>query len=270
MSREPPAPAPLLLLASLLTLGTMLTLFVLRPLDDNRLTSWHWVFAPADGGRLVLWLVLAVLLAHLAGAFPLRWLRRGPFLVAAAFGVAAALWPTPEVILDAARHFGQAKSIGLQGPASLLQAWGAEIPAWTDLPLVPVLYGSLFALLGEERAYLQALNSLLFAGTVLLTWRIGRTSLPGIAPRRMLPEGRPRRWRSGLQGDVSGESRCDCTCLRYWGTSRAADRSPSWTFAWSTSSYSWAMRFRSPVDAASPRASSTGRMRRAPSLVKES
>lgn len=174
VSREPPAPAPLLLLASLLTLGTMLTLFVLRPLDDNRLTSWHWVFPPADGGRLVLWLVLAVLLAHLAGALPLRRVRQGPFLVAAAFGVAAALWPTPEVILDAARHFGQAKSIGLQGPASLLQAWGAEIPAWTDLPLVPVLYGSLFALLGEERAYLQALNSLLFAGTVLLTWRIGR------------------------------------------------------------------------------------------------
>ncbi len=88
----------------------MLTLFVLRPLDDNRLTSWHWVFAPADGGRLVLWLVLAVLLAHLTGALPLRWVRQGPFLVAAAFGVAAALWPTPEVILDAARHFGQAKT----------------------------------------------------------------------------------------------------------------------------------------------------------------
>ncbi len=78
MSREERAPLPFLLLASLLTLGTMLTLFVLRPLDDNRLTSWHWVFAPADGGRLVLWLVLAVLLAHLTGALPLRWVRQGP------------------------------------------------------------------------------------------------------------------------------------------------------------------------------------------------
>lgn len=153
----------------------MLTLFALRPLDDNRLTSWSWVFAPADGGRLVLWLILAVLLAHLAGAFPLRWLRQGPFLVAGAFGVSALLWPTPEVILDAARHFAQAKSISLHGPTSLLRAWGAEIPAWTDLPLVPVLYGSLFAVLGEERHYLQAFNSLLFAGTVLLTWQIGRT-----------------------------------------------------------------------------------------------
>jgi len=173
VSRE--AHVPWALLASLLTVGTMLTLFVVRPLDDNRLTSWHWVFAPADGGRLVLWLVLAVLLAHLAGAFPWRRLQLGPSLVAGAFGVTALLWPTPEVILDAARHFGQAKSIGLHGAASLLQAWGAEIPAWTDLPLVPVLYGSLFVLLGEERFYLQAFNSSLFAGTVLLTWQIGRT-----------------------------------------------------------------------------------------------
>lgn len=173
VSREAQAPWPLL--ASLATVGTMLTLFVLRPLDDNRLTSWQWVFAPADGGRLALWLVLAALLAHLAGAFPWRRLRLGPLLVAGAFGVTALLWPTPEVILDAARHFGQAKSIGLHGAASLLQAWGAEIPAWTDLPLVPVLYGSLFDLVGEERSYLQAFNSFLFAGTVLMTWRIGAT-----------------------------------------------------------------------------------------------
>ena len=174
VNREAAVPAPLLLLASLLTLGAMLTLFMLRPLDDNRLTSWHWVFAPADGARLVFWLVLAVSLAHLAGAFPLRWLQRGIFLAAGAFGVSTLLWPIPEVIVDAARHFGQAKSIGLHAPASLFQAWGAEIPAWTDLPLVPMLYGSLFALFGEERLYLQAFNSLLFAGTVLLTGQIGR------------------------------------------------------------------------------------------------
>lgn len=175
VSREAAAPAPLLLLASLLTLATMLTLFVLRPLDDNRLTSWHWVFAPKDGGRLAFWLVVAVLAAHLAGATLLRWLQRGMFLGAGAFGVSMLLWPTPEVILDAARHIGQAKGIGLRAPAALLQGWGAAIPAWTDLPLVPVLYGSIFALFGEERVYLQALNSLLFAGTVLLTWQIGRT-----------------------------------------------------------------------------------------------
>ncbi|TAK50695.1 MAG: hypothetical protein EPO27_03760 [Betaproteobacteria bacterium] len=175
MRREAHAPAPWTLLASLLTVGTMLTLFVARPLDDNRLTSWQWVFAPADGGRLALWLVLAVLLAHLAGALPWRRLRLVPLLAAGAFGVTTLLWPTPEVILDAARHFGQAKGIGMHGAASLLQSWGAAIPAWTDLPLIPVLYGSLFVVLGEERLYLQAFNSGLFAGTVLLTWQIGRT-----------------------------------------------------------------------------------------------
>lgn len=172
VSREAPAPWPLL--ASLLALGAMLTLFALRPLDDNRLTSWLWVFQPMDGARLAFWLVVAVLLATIAGAAPLQWLWRGPVLAACAFGTSALLWPTPEVIVDAARHFAQAKAVSQLGPAALLHAWGTAIPAWTDLPLVPALYGSVIALFGEQRAHLQALNSALFAGTVWLTWRIGR------------------------------------------------------------------------------------------------
>lgn len=174
VSCERPAPAPLLP-ASLLTVAAALTLFVLRPLDDNTLTSWHWVFAPGDAWRLLLWLGIAVLLAHLAGAVAIRRQSLVAVIVASAFSVTALLWAEPEVIVDAARFFGHAKSIESQGFASFLRTWGEETPAWTDLPLVPLLYGALFVLFGEERLYLQVCNSLLFAGTVLLTWQIGRT-----------------------------------------------------------------------------------------------
>lgn len=173
-SEQLPA-APALALASLLTVAAMLSLFVLRTLDDNRLTSWRWVFAPGDAWRLFLLLALAVLLAHLAGALRLERSPPAALLFAAAFGASALLWPQPEVILDAARYFGQAKHAELLGIAYFLQAWGGEVPAWTDLPLVPLLYGALFGLLGEDRLYLQICNSALFAGTVLLTWQIGRT-----------------------------------------------------------------------------------------------
>lgn len=161
-------------LASVLTVGSLLTLFVLRFLDDNSLTSWRWVFAPEDAGRLFLGLALAVLLAHLAGALPRRALRPAPVLFTGAFMVTALLWPEPEVIVDAARYFGQAKHVESHGIAYFLQAWGGTIPAWTDLPLVPLLYGTIFSLFGEQRVYLQVCNSFLFAGTVLLTWQIGR------------------------------------------------------------------------------------------------
>jgi hypothetical protein len=158
----------------MLTVAALLTLFVLRSLDDNKLTSWRWVFAPEDAWRLLLCLVLAVLLAHLAGALALRPLRPAPVLFAGAFASTALLWSEPEVIVDAARHFAQAKHIESYGIANFFSAWGGELSAWTDLPLMPLVYGALFSLLGEERIHVQACNSLLFAGTVVLTWQIGR------------------------------------------------------------------------------------------------
>jgi len=169
-----PEAAPLLPLASLLTVATLLTLFVLRSLDDNTLTSWRWVFAPGDAWRLFLWLALAVLLAHLAGTLALRPLRPAPVLFAGAFASTAMLWSEPEVIVDAARYFTQAKHLESYGIAHFFRAWGGELSAWTDLPLTPLIYGALFSLLGEERVWVQACNSLLFAGTVVLTWQIGR------------------------------------------------------------------------------------------------
>ena len=159
---------------SLLTVATLFTLFFLRSLDDNRLTSWRWVFSAQDALAFALVLALAVLFSYAAAFAGSRLRQPALVLFAAAFAAAAPLWSEPEVIVDAARYFTQAKQAEVYGIAYFLQAWGGEIPAWTDLPLVPLLYGAIFSLFGEERAYIQACTTLLFAGTLVLTYRIGR------------------------------------------------------------------------------------------------
>lgn len=159
---------------SLLTVTTLFTLFLLRALDDNRLTSWQWAFAAEDALPLLLLLVMAVLLAYALAHLGARLRRPALVLFASAFGAAALFWSEPEVIVDAARYFTQAKHVELYGIAYFLKAWGGEIPAWTDLPLVPLLYGVIFSVLGEERIYIQAWTSVLFAATAALTCQIGR------------------------------------------------------------------------------------------------
>lgn len=149
-------------------------LFAFRSADDNALTSWRWIFPAGDVPRGLL-LVNASLALALALA-RLRWPARlgGAFLFAASFACAAAFWREPEVIVDAARYFTQAKHLELHGAGYFLREWGKGIFAWTDLPLVPFLYGATFRIFGEARLYSQIFVTTLFAGTVLLTYRIGK------------------------------------------------------------------------------------------------
>ena len=175
VTRTPPGNALSLHALSLLTVATLFTLFFLRSLDDNRLVSWRWAFAAEDALAWALVLGIAVLIAHAAGLVGARALRPQLVLFGSGFAAAALLWSEPEVIVDAARYFTQAKQAQVYGIAYFLQAWGGEIPAWTDLPLVPLLYGAVFSLFGEERVYIQLCTSLLFAGTIVLTYRLGRT-----------------------------------------------------------------------------------------------
>ena len=163
------------LLVSLLTLTVFAALFVFRFLDDNRLTSWHWAFDQSDIRILVL-----ALSAGLAGAYaasgvsvPVR--AQGPMLFVSALAATALFWQVPEVIVDAGRYFTQAKYLELYGPGFFVREWGREIGAWTDLPLLPFLHGVVFTLFGETRMAIQAFTGLLFAGTVFLTWLIGKT-----------------------------------------------------------------------------------------------
>ncbi len=160
---------------ALLSFAAFLTLFLFRAQDDNRLTSWRWVFANAD----VFWitpvlaagLFLAAVLAR--SRFPGR--RPATVLFLCSFAVAAVCWGEPEVIVDASRYFTQAKHLELYGLVYFLREWGGQIVAWTDLPLIPLFYGLIFRFAGENRVYIQVFTTLLFSASVVLTYLIGGT-----------------------------------------------------------------------------------------------
>ncbi|MBI2879306.1 MAG: glycosyltransferase family 39 protein [Candidatus Rokubacteria bacterium] len=159
---------------ALATLCAWLTLLAFRGLDDNRLTSWQWAFAdaPVAGLAGILAAAMALTWALCRAAPPER--HAVPLLGLAAFLAAALFWREPEVIVDAARYFTQAKHLAVHGVGAFLSDWGRAMPVWTDLPLVPFLYGLLFAVWGEGRAPAQAFTALCLSGTVLLTYGIGR------------------------------------------------------------------------------------------------
>ncbi len=162
------------LVVSLLSLLIFIFLFALRSADDNRLTSWQWVFngiSPA--------IVFAVLSASIGLALfflKVSYSPRFPSLVLffTSFIVAASWWKAPEVIVDASRYFTQAKHLELYGVGYFFREWGNAIQCWTDLPLMPFLYGMVFRIFGEVRLYAQVFTAILFSMTVVLTYLIGK------------------------------------------------------------------------------------------------
>jgi hypothetical protein len=162
-----------LLLIALLAVAAFFTAFVFRAADDNRLTSWQWVFADVQVAPFAALIVAAIALAYALRKVALPPRGAAAWLFVLSFAAGAASWSAPEVIVDAARYFAQARFLGLHGFGAFAENWGRGLHAWTDLPLVPLLYGAIFRLAGEERVYIQALTTLLFAGTVVLTYRIG-------------------------------------------------------------------------------------------------
>jgi len=155
-------------------LGTAAALFLARSLDDNRLTSWRWVFADVAPLRLYAFMAAGLLLAGLLARTELPGRRPATFLFVAAVAAGACFRGEPEVIVDASRYFAQAKHLALYGPASFAAEWGRAVPAWTDLPLVPALDGLALRAFGESRSVIQALRALYFAGAVALTCDLGR------------------------------------------------------------------------------------------------
>ncbi len=160
---------------SLAAVATFHTQYLLRGLDDNRLTSWQWVFAGADVARVSAALVVGVALAYALTKVSISALRPVVALFFFSFAMAAVFWREPEVIVDAARYFTQAKHLELYGAGYFLSEWGREVSAWTDLPLVPFLYGVIFSAFGETRIPIQVFTTLLFSGTIVLTYLIGKT-----------------------------------------------------------------------------------------------
>jgi 4-amino-4-deoxy-L-arabinose transferase-like glycosyltransferase len=98
-----------------------------------------------------------------------------PFLAALSFAVILPFWKESELIVDASRYFTQAKYLEVYGIGYFLKEWGNMVPAWTDMPLVPFLYGLIFKLFGESRLAIQVFTTMLFSLTTVLTYLIGRT-----------------------------------------------------------------------------------------------
>mgnify|MGYP000076527429 FL=1 len=163
-----------MVLFTLLGLSVFLVLYNLRVLDDNRLTSWQWVFSGID--ILTIFLILAAGYVLAYGFTKLSIPERKPitFLFFSSFGTVTFFWSEPELIVDASRYFVQAKHLELYGIGYFVAEWGKEIMVWTDLPLIPLLYGLVFKFFGESRLGIQIFNTLLFSGTVVLTYLIGK------------------------------------------------------------------------------------------------
>ncbi|MEC4686237.1 MAG: glycosyltransferase family 39 protein [Nitrospirota bacterium] len=166
--------APYFLIISFFTLATPVILYSIRFLDDNRLTRWQWVFADINAFRVFLLLIPVIIIAY--GLSKVSFFDHNPlFLFISSFMIAAVFWSEPEVIVDTSRYFTQAKHLELYGFKYFFNEWGGNILAWTDLPLIPFLYGIILKVFGEQRIYIQAFTTLLFSLSVVLTYLIGRT-----------------------------------------------------------------------------------------------
>jgi hypothetical protein len=162
------------LLISLSLLITFQFLFLFRAYDDNRLTSWNWTFAGMDVSRIILLLALGMIVAYLLSRFSFP--ERNPAISIFVFSFLSCLlfWREPEIIVDSSRYFTQAKHLELYGATYFIREWGHEINAWTDLPLLPFLYGIIFKVFGESRVCIQTLNAILFSMTAVCTYLAGK------------------------------------------------------------------------------------------------
>jgi len=145
-----------------------------RILDDNTLLSWRWITTEETFFKLLLPLVIGLVLVYKCCQMQVTETRAIAILVLTAFLISMFSWQTPEVIVDSARYFIHAKVINSEGLGYFLSAWGSDVNAWTDLPLISIVYGLMFSIFGESRMAIQLLNSGFFAATAVLTYLIGK------------------------------------------------------------------------------------------------
>lgn len=165
---------PELVLIFVISLCIFFGLLSLRVFDDNKLTSWHWIFVNADLLTVSIFLVSGLLAGMLFINLRVTNNQSVVFLILLSIVISLVHRGNPEVILDAGRYFSQAKYLEIYGFAFFLDQWGRGIMAWTDLPLVPLIYGVIFKVFGETRFGIQLINIGFFAGTVYLTYYLGR------------------------------------------------------------------------------------------------
>jgi len=160
-------------IAFLLLLSAPL-LYILRFLDDNRLTSFQWAFSDDRLERTLLYVVVATGAAYIVSLSDTT--DRYPVLTlfTLSFATAVSIFGMPEVIVDAGRYFAQAKYLEIHGPLNFLAQWGGKAQAWTDLPFVPFVYGVILKMFGETRLSIQLFNALAFSLTTVTTYLIGK------------------------------------------------------------------------------------------------
>ena len=163
-----------LLLVLFITLLIFPLQYISRSLDMSTLTSWRWVFADKGPASVFLLLLPALLLALPLSNSDLP--EKHPAVLLFLLSVLSCLpfINSPEYLLDSARYFLQAKHLEMYGIRAFFQEWGKEITAWTDLPLVPLIYGILFKLFGETKLVITFFNVLLFGFIPIITYLIGR------------------------------------------------------------------------------------------------
>ncbi len=163
-----------IIIIALLTLCSFITLYVSREIDDNRLTSWNWVFQHVHVQWIFLLLAAGVLFSAVIARISLQSRYSAVILFVLTFLSSAVFWSMPETIIDTSRYFTQAKHIELYGIGSFFREWGTGLHAWTDMPLTSFLYGLIFRFCGENRLFIQIFTTALFSLTVVLTYGIGR------------------------------------------------------------------------------------------------
>ena len=162
-------------LISAVFLLAFIALFLLRGIDDNSLFSWAWALDRVDASRIYFLLVAGLIISAFLARTAIPDNYQIPFLAVLSFAVILPFWKESEIIVDASRYFTQAKHLEVYGIGYFLKEWGRTILAWTDMPLVPFLYGMIFKLFGENRIFIQLFTTVLFSLTVVLTSLIGKT-----------------------------------------------------------------------------------------------
>lgn len=159
---------------AVLSLAYFPLLFHFRYLDDNTLTNWKWVFQESGFWQNFLFFTFLSLGAHIFSQFEIFEKKPSFLFLLPVICLVVPGWRIPEVILDTSRYFISAKYLELYGTGFFIREWGDTIQAWTDLPLVPFIYGLLFKLFGESRLNIQIWNTALYYATILLTVNLGQ------------------------------------------------------------------------------------------------
>lgn len=149
------------------------SLFLLRSYERNKFLSWSEVFNIANIYFVLLLLGIALYLGHILSTIELRYSGRPEVFIFPLFLLVSVLfYGNPEVNPDAGRYFSEAKYLEVEGVEAFIREWGRKLYIYVDQPVVPFIYGVIFKIFGEKRLYLQVYNSVLFALSACLLYRI--------------------------------------------------------------------------------------------------